>query len=537
VTNDDSGTIVGANGTFFASVAGVYIQGGAGTVSNAGTIIGASSGVAVKFGGSFTNRLIVQAGAVFGGTLTGGSGPDTLELAGGAGAPLTVDYNALGLSGFEDVLFGTGNYATLKVSNTSGTLGVTISGFDATTETIDLTGIGGNGQVTNHDTVNHRVTITGSLGNVTLQLDASDGTVFATSPDNSGGTNFTIACFCRGTLIRTPSGETPVETLAIGDRVLTLSGRARPVKWIGRRAYDPSFVRGNPNILPVRVMADALAAGVPGRELCVSPEHALYVDGLFVPTRHLVNGGTIRQPGWDGNIEYFHIELDSHDVIFAEGAAAETFVAFGGRGMFHNGGEFAALYPDDQAPDWQPYEALLDRGMAGLARVRSRLLARAARLGLISRDPDLHLVADGAVIRPEADADGVRRFAVSAGARAVRLASRSAVPAETEASSPDRRRLGVPVRRIVLQRAGGRLEIGPDCRALRHGFHADEGSHRWTDGNALLPPELLAGFGGDFAIEVQLAASELHYPIQSQTVEETAAAPVLLATSRLIVAA
>src|SRR5207244_1326647 len=149
---------------------------------------------------------------------------------------------------------------------------------------------------------------------------------------------------------------------------------------------------------------------------------------------------------------------------------------------FENGAEFAALYPADPPPDWEFYEALLEHGMAGLPRIRAALLSRAERIGLASREPDLHLLVDGRVVRGQSMDDNIHRFTAAAGAHDARTATRSVVPAETEACSSDCRRLGVPVRRIVLRRGGRRIEIGPDCPALRDGFQADEGSHRWTDG-------------------------------------------------------
>jgi hypothetical protein len=411
------------------------------------------------------------------------------------------------------VLFGSGNFATLRVSNNAGTLPVTISGFDATTETIDLTGIGSNGQITSDDNINHRVTITGSLGSVTLQLDVSDGAAFATAPDGTGGTDFTIACFCRGTLIRTPSGEMPVEMLAIGDEVTTLSGRARPIRWIGRRAYDSRFIRGNRAVLPIRVSAGALAPGVPARDLWLSPAHSLFRDGVLVPVNLLLNGASVVQAGRVERVEYFHLELDEHDIVFADGAPVETLVDCDNRLMFANGSVYAQLYPEDARPRWRFCAPRLDKGASELTAIRAVLLAQAERQGLVTRDPDLHLLVDG-IAGPALSIDrGIHRFAVPAGSSDVRIASRGAVPAEIEASSPDRRRLGVPVRRIVLRGAGRRIEIGPDCDQLRDGFHADEGSHRWTDGDASLPPELLAAIAGDLTVEVHIAATELHYPI------------------------
>jgi Hint domain len=207
-------------------------------------------------------------------------------------APPTADYNALGLTSFENVLFGTGGNATLLVSNadTAGvTLGVTISGFDQTSEVIDLTGTGNDGTISNFDTGTDQITVTGSSGNVTLQFDSIDLLSFTTTTDGSGDTDLSIACYCRGTLILTERDEV-VESLAIGDRAMTISGAARPIRWIGQRAYDGRFVAGNKAVLPI--CAGALAAGVPARDLWVSPGHSLYIDGVLGQSEHLLNGAT-----------------------------------------------------------------------------------------------------------------------------------------------------------------------------------------------------------------------------------------------------
>ncbi len=67
------------------------------------------------------------------------------------------------------------------------------------------------------------------------------------------------------------------------------------------------------------------------------------LDGLLAPARCLVNGVMIRREAGVAQVDYVHVELDSHDVILAEGAASETFLDDDSHRVFHNAGEFAAL--------------------------------------------------------------------------------------------------------------------------------------------------------------------------------------------------
>lgn len=131
------------------------------------------------------------------------------------------------------------------------------------------------------------------------------------------------ACYCRGTLILCEDGEAPVERLRIGDRVMTRSGEARPIKWIGRRSYSGHFALGQAQILPICVTAGALDDGVPSRDLWISPNHAMYLEGALIEAKDLVNGSSIYQATTVNEIDYFHIELESHDLIVAEGAVSE----------------------------------------------------------------------------------------------------------------------------------------------------------------------------------------------------------------------
>ncbi len=189
------------------------------------------------------------------------------------------------------------------------------------------------------------------------------------------------ACYCAGTLIRTGRGDASVETLEIGDEVMTVSGALRPIKWIGRRSYGRRFIMGRKDILPVCIKAGALADNVPARDLWISPHHAMFFadepGGMLIEARDLVNGISIVQAQSVDKVEYFHIELDSHDVIIADGALSETFLDDDNRGMFHNAQDYDALYGDEERAPAHYCAPRLDEGYE-LEAVRRRLAARAA---------------------------------------------------------------------------------------------------------------------------------------------------------------
>jgi hypothetical protein len=138
-----------------------------------------------------------------------------------------------------------------------------------------------------------------------------------------------VHCLMRGTTIKTADGDRKIEDLAIGDLLPTMFGGLRRIQWIARyplKKSDPSkpWVKG---VLPVRVSRSALAPDVPHTDLYVTGEHSLFLDGLLVPVGNLINGASItRHERYCDELEYFNIKLESHDVIYAEGAAVETIV-------------------------------------------------------------------------------------------------------------------------------------------------------------------------------------------------------------------
>ncbi len=148
------------------------------------------------------------------------------------------------------------------------------------------------------------------------------------------------------------------------------------LKWIGRRAYSARFARNNPDLLPIRFKAGSLAENVPARDLLVSPQHAMFLDGVLIPAEHLVNDATIVQEAPGEDIHYFHLELDSHDVLIAEGAFSESFVDDDSRGMFQNAHEFRAFYPGERQNEAVYCAPRVEDGFK-LDRARRRLAERA----------------------------------------------------------------------------------------------------------------------------------------------------------------
>ena len=292
-----------------------------------------------------------------------------------------------------------------------------------------------------------------------------------------------VACFAGGTRILTARGEIPVEQLRPGDRVPTTAGRLAPISWIGHRQVK---TRSHPrpwDIMPVRVAAGAFAPGQPLRDLLLSPDHAVLADGHLVPVRYLLNGATISRETVS-EVTYWHVELDRHAALFADGLPAESYLDTGNRGAFAGESE-VVLHADFSARSraiWrsQSYAPLLHEGPA-LAALRHRLLGRAGGLG--------HRRVTDPELRPRI-ADGF-----------LWLTSRHAVPAETAVENPDARRLGVAVARIKLDGAELRL----DDPRLNQGWHAPEPGLRWTDGMAII------AIGDAARVEITLAATAITY--------------------------
>jgi hypothetical protein len=360
-------------------------------------------------------------------------------------------------------------------------------------------------------------------------LIGSDATGFSLQVID-GNSYLTAICFLPGTQIRTASGEVAVEDIRIGDQVVayrheTGENELRDVTWIGKqsarvRAGVPVDQAG----YPVRVLKDAIAEGMPARDLLVTAEHCLFFDGKFIPARMLVNGRTIFFDQSFTNYDFYHVETENHAVIYAENMRTESYLDTGNRRGFSQPGQVvrfpaaAKTWADDAGaplatdsvtvkPIW---DAIADR--AGAIAPANDAVATVET----TNDPDVRIVAGGRTIRPTS-IDGARLcFVLPRNADRIVVQSRSVRPAERQPWLDDRRDLGVAVAGIRLRTGSEWKDIAVDHPSLGEGWWDVEQSGaqawRWTDGDAELS---LGSRTGMTVLELVLHATA-EYPVVAE---------------------
>lgn len=195
-----------------------------------------------------------------------------------------------------------------------------------------------------------------------------------------------VPCLTRGTLVSTAAGEVPVEELRQGDMLRTLDHGLQPVKLILRRRITRQDLARNSRLYPVRIGKGALGSGLPARELLVSRQHRMAVGSSIVKRMFdcpMALVAAIRLTGLPGiqlasaieEVDYFHLILQRHEIIFAEGAPTESFLA--------SRDTVAALEPEARREFRALFPAYRDEGPAALpARV---VPSRTRQKKLVSR--------------------------------------------------------------------------------------------------------------------------------------------------------
>lgn len=158
-----------------------------------------------------------------------------------------------------------------------------------------------------------------------------------------------VACFAKGTLIETPDGPRAVEGLNVGDCVLTHDNGPQPLRWLAHRTV-PAKGRFAPVVLPKGAIGNH-------RDLVLSPQHRVLLSGprtellfgeseVLAPALYLAEIGLgFRKSG--GNVSYFHLMFDRHEVIFSEGVPTESYLPGDGAGLSDDARlEFETLFPE-----------------------------------------------------------------------------------------------------------------------------------------------------------------------------------------------
>ncbi len=363
------------------------VQLGGGTVSlqaavrNSGRMVGFGSLIASDATVNNADGTMEAQGGLlrFQGVLSGGT------LAVDAGATLDLAAGWYGGGGAVPAGFAPGGgVLQIEVVNTAGSFSqagsLAVAGF-VLGDTIEIAGtLAGGGAFPGFSISDSGTALTILGGGRTLGvLGFAGGTSnVVVSTDASNNAIITAACFAEGTRIRTAEGEMRIEALRVGDLVVSAFGGVVPVMWLGWRRVEARRYRDGSAIWPVRVQAGALAEGVPGRDLWLSPEHAVFLDGVLVPVRCLINGGSIAQMPV-GVVTYWHVELPQHDVVLAEGMACESYLDTGNRADFDNGGGVIVARPMFGATADEIWRACACapqcREGARLAAIRGRIAA------------------------------------------------------------------------------------------------------------------------------------------------------------------
>ncbi|BCI65508.1 Hint domain-containing protein [Acetobacter aceti] len=325
-----------------------------------------------------------------------------------------------------------------------------------------------------------------------------------TYTQNNDGT-YTFACFLADSMILTPQGDVPVQDILIGDEVMTMVNglpEIRKVVWTGvshvsLRADLPDDEAG----YPVRILKGAFRQNVPWKDMLITSEHCLYLEGRFIPARLLVNGHSIFYDRTITSYDYYHVETERHSILSADGVLTESYLDTGNRSSFRQSGTVAAL-PISRALSWENDAAApLEVSPSFTAPLFHQIETRAVCNGLDNRtprsetttDPQLRLMTDdGALIPLERQTGLFAFFIIPAGVQSVRLLSRSSRPHDAVGSYvDDRRSLGVQIGRIVVSQDKSNYVLTRHHQSdLLDGWFPSESTvARWTVGNAALSLE------------------------------------------------
>jgi len=478
-----------------------YVYSGGSLIFNGSS----TSGVTVLSGGS----LILNPGVSLEGVISiyaGGNAtiyPDTggaIELVNGGNGALTIS--------------GLSNSLARSITTSITTIVTVISGFNgASAEDSDLITLAGinatDVQSVDYVDANGKhngdfVTLTlKNGGKITMNIIGAENAGYTLGTGADGNLTYEV-CFLSGSMIRMLNGEIAVEDLRIGDEVLTYDWVAqkeivKSVRWVGNKqmivkAGLPDDEAG----YPVRICKDAIADGVPYKDLLITPEHCLFFEGKFVPARMLVNGSSIYYDHSITDYTYYHIETEDHSVIWADGMLTESYLDTGNRSSFKQHGNFVLFNKPSTPKSWnKDASAALTVDPAFVEPLYTQISQRAVDIGfaaeekhLLTENSEFHLVTDmGDEIHSHAHNRNKYSFVLPEGVNAVYLKSKTSRPCDVIGPFiDDRRQLGLLIGQVNILTNNQNISI--TNHYTDHGLDGwdvvEQSACRWTNGNALL---------------------------------------------------
>lgn len=332
------------------------------------------------------------------------------------------------------------------------------------------------------------------------------GGTFDTASNYWGTSSITMnsgsyTCFLAGTMIETINGLVAIEDIQIGDQIITYQNgqkQIQPVIWTGyNTAHVMPFISDNLAGYPVRIVKNAIAEGIPSKDLLLTSEHCILLDGQFIPVRMLVNGTSISYDHSIKEYTFYHIETEEHSIISADNLLTESYLDTGNRSSFISTNNLIEI--TNRQKKWNIDSA------APLATTReivepifTQLIQRSIDLGfkrteantLTTNDSGLHLLTNlGQILEATYQKNNHFVFKIPENTTQILLISRTQCP--NESIGPfvdDRRRLGVLIGEVTLLEGNKTSPVTEHLTANNlQGWHDQEQTKcRWTNGHALL---------------------------------------------------
>ncbi|EUK17461.1 Hint domain-containing protein [Commensalibacter papalotli (ex Servin-Garciduenas et al. 2014)] len=355
---------------------------------------------------------------------------------------------------------------------------------------------------------------------VTLNMIGIKQTGYSLGSDANGDLTM-IVCFLTGTMIKMGKGDCAVEDIQVGDMVLTYDPQTKTkvkkkVVWVGHQT-----ARVNPKLTddlagyPVRIVKDAFKKGVPNKDLLITAEHCLFIDGHFIPARMLVNGRSIYYDYSMTSYDYYHIETEDHSVIWADGMLTESYLNTGNRYGFNRDQKVVVL--DPKVKTWEQDAAvplMVERSVVEAVfndldkrAVKQKLLLRNERHFTFSNDPALYLLTEeGEEIYQSRVEDDRVIFTLPANTQNIYLVSRKSRPCDVIGPFENNRHsFGILVGQVSVLNEHGAYPITKYLQQedLQGWSVKEQSLYRWTQGCAFLPLDVY-NMDHSFEISIQI---------------------------------